>query len=171
MRLGGTLKTAVAGFISRLFVRLPHLCVSLPSLDVHGRGLDCHGRSVSEQTFETVEVSSSVRFVLTDAFSQCAVTLRMLATGRNLMVGQLENDRPGDTKGAPSSTNARVAKSVPFAERLSCTIEEACEVTGLGRTKVYELIGSGQLVTATIGRRRLVMVRSLVALLSTTRSV
>jgi excisionase family DNA binding protein len=87
------------------------------------------------------------------------------------MVGQLDNDRLKGQKGAPSSTNGRVAKAVPFAERLSCTIGEACEATGLGRTKVYELIGSGQLVTKTIGRRRLVMVRSLIALLSTMTSV
>lgn len=106
-----------------------------------------------------------------DAFSQRAVTSRLLATGRDSMVGQLENDRRREPKGSPSSTNGRVAKSVPFADRLSCTIEEACEATGLGRTKVYELIGSGQLVTTTIGRRRLVMVPSLIALLSTTMSI
>ena len=87
------------------------------------------------------------------------------------MAGQLENDKRREPKGMPSSINGRVAESVPFADRLSCTIEEACEATGLGRTKVYELIGSGQLVTTKIGRRRLVMVQSLIALLSTTISV
>ncbi|OSJ30768.1 helix-turn-helix domain-containing protein [Bradyrhizobium japonicum] len=83
---------------------------------------------------------------------------------------QLENERRGQAKGVVSSTNGREARSLPFAERLSCTIDEACEATGLGRTKLYELIGSGQLVTTTIGRRRLVMVRSLLALLDTTMS-
>jgi nitrilase len=29
---------------------------------------------------------------------------------------------------------------LPFAQRLTCTIAEACEVTGLGRTKFYELV-------------------------------
>ncbi|AUC99528.1 hypothetical protein CWS35_11115 [Bradyrhizobium sp. SK17] len=56
---------------------------------------------------------------------------------------------------------------VPFRERLSCTVDEACIVTGLGRTKLYELIGSGQLKTTTIGRRRLVIVRSLLELVDT----
>ena len=42
-----------------------------------------------------------------------------------------------------------------FAQRLTCTIDDACEVTGLGRTKLYELIGAGHIVTTTIGRRRL----------------
>jgi len=27
---------------------------------------------------------------------------------------------------------------MPFAQRLTCTIDDACEVTGLGRTKLYE---------------------------------
>jgi excisionase family DNA binding protein len=55
--------------------------------------------------------------------------------------------------------------AIPFAQRLTCTIAEACEATGLGRTKLYELIGEGHLDTTTIGRRRLVLVRSLRALL------
>lgn len=53
---------------------------------------------------------------------------------------------------------------LPFAQRLTCTIAEACEVTGLGRTKFYELIGDGRVTTTTIGRRRLVVVQSLFAL-------
>lgn len=53
---------------------------------------------------------------------------------------------------------------LPFAQRLTCTIAEACEVTGLGRTKIYELIGNGRVTTTTVGRRRLVIVQSLLAL-------
>ena len=53
---------------------------------------------------------------------------------------------------------------VPFAQRLTCTVSEACEVTGLGRTKIYELIGHGRVATTTIGRRRLIIVQSLLAL-------
>ena len=34
---------------------------------------------------------------------------------------------------------------LPFAQKLTCTGAEACEVTGLGRTKVYELIGMVEL--------------------------
>jgi excisionase family DNA binding protein len=58
--------------------------------------------------------------------------------------------RPGrrQTKGAIQAE----AVVIPFAERLSCTIAEACEVTGLGRTKLYELIGAGCLATTTVGR-------------------
>jgi excisionase family DNA binding protein len=57
--------------------------------------------------------------------------------------------------------------TVPFAERLTCTIAEACEAVGLGRTKLYELIDEGRLASITIGRRRLVVVRSLLKLLET----
>ncbi|WP_410051358.1 excisionase family DNA-binding protein [Bradyrhizobium sp. SZCCHNR2032] len=53
---------------------------------------------------------------------------------------------------------------MPFAQRLTCTVAEACEATGLGRTKIYELIGNGRVTTTTIGRRRLVVVQSLLSL-------
>jgi excisionase family DNA binding protein len=60
--------------------------------------------------------------------------------------------------------------SISFAQRLTCTVAETCEVTGLGRTKVYELIGNGLLTTTTIGRRRLVLVRSLLSLIEAGKS-
>jgi excisionase family DNA binding protein len=60
--------------------------------------------------------------------------------------------------------------AIPFAQRLTCTIAEACEVTGLGRTKLYELIGDGRLTTTTVGRRRLVLVQSLLSLIEAKQS-
>jgi excisionase family DNA binding protein len=72
----------------------------------------------------------------------------------------------GDIQGR-GATKAMEAVAIPFAQRLSCTIAEACEVTGLGRTKLYQLIGDGHLATTTVGRRRLVLVRSLLSLLET----
>jgi excisionase family DNA binding protein len=53
---------------------------------------------------------------------------------------------------------------IPFAERLSCTIEEACQATGLGRTKLYEMMDAGHVQTTHVGKRRLVLVPSLVQL-------
>jgi excisionase family DNA binding protein len=76
----------------------------------------------------------------------------------------MEEDRRRLPGSPLSPANDRDGKVVPFRERLSCTVDEACIVTGLGRTKIYELIGSGQLITTTIGRRRLVIVRSLLEL-------
>ena len=58
----------------------------------------------------------------------------------------------------------RQGGGLPFAQRLTCTVAEACEVTGLGRTKIYELFGDGRITTTTVGRRRLVIVQSLLAL-------
>ncbi|WP_206706217.1 helix-turn-helix domain-containing protein [Bradyrhizobium barranii] len=69
-----------------------------------------------------------------------------------------------------SPLKAAELSTLPFAQRLTCTIDDACEVTGLGRTKLYELIGAGRIVTITIGRRRLIVVRSLLALLETNMS-
>ncbi len=54
---------------------------------------------------------------------------------------------------------------IPFEQRLSRTIAEACEATGLGRTKLYMLIDAGALQTITVGRRRLVLMESLRAIL------
>ena len=71
---------------------------------------------------------------------------------------------------SPSAPEAAEPSTMPFARGLTCTIDDACEVTGLGRTKLYELIGTGRIVTTTIGRRRLVVVRSLLALLDTNMS-
>ena len=76
--------------------------------------------------------------------------------------------RENDEEELQITSSAREAvrsQTVPFAQKLTCTINEACEMTGLGRTKLYELIGDGHLATTTVGRRRLVVVRSLLALL------
>ena len=45
--------------------------------------------------------------------------------------------------------------------KFTVTVKDACEMTGLGKTKLYEAIGSGQVATTRIGRRRLVNVESL----------
>jgi excisionase family DNA binding protein len=51
--------------------------------------------------------------------------------------------------------------NIPFKERISATIAEACEASGLGRTKIYELIGAKKIETRKIGNRTLVLVPSL----------
>jgi excisionase family DNA binding protein len=44
---------------------------------------------------------------------------------------------------------------------VSATIDDTCHITGLGRSKVYELISEGKLKALTIGRRRLVLYSSI----------
>jgi hypothetical protein len=58
-----------------------------------------------------------------------------------------------------------MTSAIPFRERLSCTIPEACAATGLGRTKMYEEIGAGRVQTRKFGARTLIVVDSLVALI------
>ena len=62
-------------------------------------------------------------------------------------------------------TDSAPKACVPFLERVTCTVAEACEATGLGRTKLYALLSEGCLESTTIGRRRLIDVRSLKQLL------
>jgi excisionase family DNA binding protein len=54
---------------------------------------------------------------------------------------------------------------VPFRERITCTVREAVEATGFGRRTIYRLLDSGRLSSVKIGDKRLIHVRSLVALL------
>lgn len=49
-------------------------------------------------------------------------------------------------------------------EQLLYSIPDAAKALGLGRSKTYDLIQSGQLETVTIGRRRLVRGTSIQAL-------
>jgi hypothetical protein len=65
-------------------------------------------------------------------------------------------------------TNASLDE-IPFRDRVSCTIRQACEATGLGRTKLYALMQGGLLATTTVGRRRLVLVGSLLSLIGAPR--
>lgn len=94
-----------------------------------------------------------------------------LRAGESMRRKRRENDEVGELQITPSAPEFGGSKAIPFAQRLTCTIREACEVTGLGRTKLYELIGDEHLATTTVGRRRLVVVRSLMALLESNTSV
>jgi hypothetical protein len=58
-----------------------------------------------------------------------------------------------------------MTSAIPFRQRLSCTVPEACAATGLGRTKMYEAIRTGRVQTRRFGSRTLVVVDSLVAMI------
>jgi excisionase family DNA binding protein len=49
-------------------------------------------------------------------------------------------------------------------ERLLCSIPEAAIALGVSRSKTYELISEGRLLTVSIGRRRLVRTESIRAI-------
>jgi excisionase family DNA binding protein len=44
---------------------------------------------------------------------------------------------------------------------ITVTPADACRITGIGKTKLYELLGNGTVESVVIGRRRLVKVASL----------
>jgi excisionase family DNA binding protein len=50
--------------------------------------------------------------------------------------------------------------------KLAFTIAEACHAVGIGRSKLYELIGQGCVETRKIGARTVIPAESLHALLS-----
>lgn len=52
------------------------------------------------------------------------------------------------------------------APKLAFTIAEACHAVGIGRTKLYELIGQGRIITRKIGSRTIIPAESLKALVS-----
>ena len=53
------------------------------------------------------------------------------------------------------------ATIVPFRERLTCSVKDAMMATGIGKTKLYELIGDGVVNTVKVGGKRLVVIESL----------
>jgi excisionase family DNA binding protein len=70
-------------------------------------------------------------------------------------------------KSGPDPTDAKPRRPSQ-RERLkpvSVTVDVACGITGLGRTKLYELITAGILDTVVIGRRRLILFTSIEQLL------
>jgi excisionase family DNA binding protein len=60
-------------------------------------------------------------------------------------------------------------KTLPLTP-LAVSIREACRLSGLGRTKIYELIADGRLTTVKIDRRTLIPFEDLTKLLSSERT-
>jgi excisionase family DNA binding protein len=54
----------------------------------------------------------------------------------------------------------------PHLPRMAYSIDQACSVTGLGRTSLYQLIKSGKLIARKCGRRTLIMADDLSASLN-----
>lgn len=49
--------------------------------------------------------------------------------------------------------------------KITATVKEACDMTGLGKTTIYALLDEGKLTSTRIGSRRLIHVESLRKLL------
>ena len=50
---------------------------------------------------------------------------------------------------------------VPFWHRLGCSVREAEIATGIGRTKIYELLAEKRIKSTLVGSRRVISVASL----------
>ena len=50
-------------------------------------------------------------------------------------------------------------------DRIACTVNEACRLSGLGRSKLYLLMEEGRVHSIRVGKRRLINLASLRALL------
>jgi excisionase family DNA binding protein len=50
---------------------------------------------------------------------------------------------------------------IPFGERLTCSVGDATEATGLSRSMLYEKMKSGEIEWTKVGARRLIKVPSL----------
>ena len=50
--------------------------------------------------------------------------------------------------------------NTPLENVITASISEFCRLSGIGRTKVYELLGDGNLESISIGRRRLIVLDS-----------
>jgi excisionase family DNA binding protein len=58
------------------------------------------------------------------------------------------------------------SERIPFAERLTCSVDDASEATGLGRSTLYNMMRDGELEWVKVGARRLLKVRSLLTRLN-----
>jgi hypothetical protein len=61
---------------------------------------------------------------------------------------------------------AKMSQNPPLAVPVS----EGCRLAGIGSSKMYELIGAGTVETTTIGKRRLIIFKSLESLIDAGRS-
>lgn len=50
-------------------------------------------------------------------------------------------------------------------EPITCTIDDAVRISGISRSRIYQLIETGKVTSTKVGNRRLVFVSSLRALL------
>ena len=50
---------------------------------------------------------------------------------------------------------------IPFHERIGCSVEDAVAASGLGRTKLFELIANKRLDSTLVDGRRVIIVASL----------
>ncbi len=66
---------------------------------------------------------------------------------------------------AISDEHRRKPRRLESPKPLTVTVDDTSKITGLGKTKIHELINQGRLKSVAIGRRRLVFLSSIEELL------
>lgn len=54
---------------------------------------------------------------------------------------------------------------IPFRDRLTCSVDDACDASGLSRSLIYQKLKSGEIESKKVNSRRLIVVPSLIRLL------
>ncbi len=60
-----------------------------------------------------------------------------------------------------SDQSPNTVRSPELTLKLGLSIEESCQAAGIGRTKIYEAIGSGKLIAKKVGRRTIILPKHL----------
>ncbi len=60
-----------------------------------------------------------------------------------------------------SDHSPNTGRSPEVTHKFGLSIEESCQASGIGRTKLYEAIGSGQLIAKKAGRRTIILPKHL----------
>ncbi len=60
-----------------------------------------------------------------------------------------------------SDHSPNTGKPPDLTLKLGLSIDESCQVAGIGRTKIYEAIGSGKLIAKKAGRRTIILPKHL----------
>jgi hypothetical protein len=70
-----------------------------------------------------------------------------------------------DDQASAKLMGKRTAPVIPFSQRPTCTIDEGCAASGLGRSTIYEAMRDGRLQYSKVGKRTLLNVPSLLQLI------
>ena len=60
-------------------------------------------------------------------------------------------------------------QSIPFADRVTCSVRDAVEATSISRSRLYELMAQGRIEFRLQGRHRVIVVASLIRMLDIER--
>jgi excisionase family DNA binding protein len=75
------------------------------------------------------------------------------------------SEAPGARQRISKRPSTARPQSIPFNQRETCSVRMASEVTGIGRSKLYQMFDDGRIKSVKVDKRRLVVVSSLLDLL------